>query len=179
MQLWASSLVNVNIHNIRHTERRGEKEGEGGKKRRKNKGHGKYSKAHAWVLTKCKWKRKSPHQHIAIKRLTRHMQALFQDSVFLFAPFPASPFQLFLSSLCLSFDFLHSTVLLHPHPSLSVFFFFSGWSIEHLWVQRPYYHKRETVCHCEGPEVERTVCLCVSVCAHPSWVEATYSPGCP
>lgn len=132
MQLGASSLVNVSIHSIWQRGREGatgrKKERRG--KHRKNKGHGKYSKAHAWVLTKCKWKRKSPHQHIAIKGSSQ--DTCFSKTVF----FSLSPSLLLLSCFCLSFPL--SAVLLHPppflHPSIHAFCVFSvAGSTDHLY----------------------------------------------
>lgn len=134
MRLWASSLVNVSVHG-RKRERRGEWEGDG-KIEKKNKQHGKYSKAHAWVLTKCKWKGKSPHQHTAT-------QGGSQDAFTLFSPPLSSPFH-----------HLIAPPLPPPCIILNVSFFFPVvGSIEDLCEQLPYYHKRETVC--QGPEVER------------------------
>lgn len=177
MQLWASRLVNVNIHSIRRRETGRKRQG---KKHRKNKGHGKYSKAHAWALTKCKWKRKAPHQHIAIKGNPQDTCKLFSKTGFFSLPTATSPLQLLLYTFLFLLWFFAKYCFIAPcslhfsPPYLSPFFPFTAvsWSI---WVQLPYYHKRETVCHCKGSEVEKRYCLC----AHPSLVEGAYSPGCP
>lgn len=134
MQLRASRLVNVNIHSIRQRERRGEEEGEG--KHRKNKGRGKYSKAHAWFLTNCKWKRKSPHQHIAIKGSSQDTCKLF-SKCFSLCPLPCFSFPtlpLFHLSVCLliSYSVLFYHTLLHPSVLFLVFVFLFQWLGQHL-----------------------------------------------
>lgn len=80
-----------------------EKEG----KMEKNKEHGKYSKAHAWALTKCKWKRKSLHQHTTIKGSLQVTCKLFSQAHF----FSSLPFPFFF--LCTF------------HPSIITLLFFS------------------------------------------------------
>lgn len=95
----------MHIHSVRET---GRKRRERGGKYRKNKGNGKYSKAHAWVLTKCKWKRKAPHQHIAIKGSSQITCKLFSKTVFL------------LFSLPLPLLFLPALPLFHPFVCLLI-----------------------------------------------------------
>lgn len=154
MRLWASSLVNVSVHG-RKRERRGEWEGDG-KIEKKNKQHGKYSKAHAWVLTKCKWKGKSPHQHTAT-------QGGSQDAFTLFSPPLSSPFH-----------HLIAPPLPPPCIILNVSFFFFQWLVAlKTFVSNCLITTRGKQC------VRALKSRDPVLCAHPSWAEAVYSPGFP
>lgn len=148
----------MHIHSVRET---GRKRRERGEKYRKNKGNGKYSKAHAWVLTKCKWKRKAPHQHIAIKGSSQITCELFSKTVFLLfslCPFPCFSFQLFLSFTPLSVFWF----LTRSPTSFGPVFVLRCRCWKH-WKALSY-HKGETVRRCDRPEGDRKgATFCVSV----------------